>query len=194
MVSLEKGILGYLSMKPLSGYDIKKLFDMSAAYFWPADQTQIYKSLKKLESYGMIEVSGYEQNAGPSKRLYAITDKGREELRLWLNDSKISDFISRKVFMMKLFLSGTLSQAELLSFIDDQLEQLGGLIRELRENYDRNRDAFAEVCGMEKDDPRYLAAIKTYEWGLSTSESYEVFLKEIRVQLITGDSAETIQY
>ena len=49
-MSLNNGILGFLSMKPLSGYDIKKLFNMSAAFFWPADQAQIYRTLKSLES------------------------------------------------------------------------------------------------------------------------------------------------
>jgi DNA-binding PadR family transcriptional regulator len=49
-MSLEHGILGYLSMKPLAGYDIKKLFNMSAAFFWPADQAQIYRTLKKLKT------------------------------------------------------------------------------------------------------------------------------------------------
>ena len=55
MLSLENGMLGFLSIKPLSGYDIKKLFDMSTAYFWPADQTQIYRTLKKLVKDGLVE-------------------------------------------------------------------------------------------------------------------------------------------
>lgn len=55
-MSLECGILGYLSIKALSGYDLKNLFDMSAAYFWPADQAQIYRSLKKLVDAGSIEL------------------------------------------------------------------------------------------------------------------------------------------
>ncbi len=54
-MSLETGILGFLSMKPLSGYDLKRLFNMSAAYFWPADQAQIYRTLKKLTDHGLPE-------------------------------------------------------------------------------------------------------------------------------------------
>lgn len=71
-------------MKPMPGYDIKKLFNMSAAFFWPADEAQIYRKQKKLESGGLIEVSGFEQGAGPSKTLYAISERGRETLRNWL--------------------------------------------------------------------------------------------------------------
>ena len=46
-MSLAHGILRYLSIRPMSGYDIKKLFNMSAIYFWPAEQAQIYRTLKK---------------------------------------------------------------------------------------------------------------------------------------------------
>ena len=107
-MSLEKGILGFLSMKPLSGYDIKKLFNMSAAYFWPADQAQIYRTLKSLKKDGMIEVSGFAQNAGPSKTLYTITEKGRETMRSWLLNPKQSDFITHLPFLVQLFFSGAL--------------------------------------------------------------------------------------
>ena len=47
-MSLENGILGFLAIRPLSGYDLKKLFAYSASFFWPADQAQIYRALKKL--------------------------------------------------------------------------------------------------------------------------------------------------
>lgn len=52
-MSLGNGIQG------LSGYDIKKLFNMSAAYFWPADQTQIYRTLRSSSrtlSFGYVGV------------------------------------------------------------------------------------------------------------------------------------------
>ena len=42
-MSLEYAILGFLCYKPLSGYDLKKIFDNSVQHFWPADQGQIYR-------------------------------------------------------------------------------------------------------------------------------------------------------
>ena len=75
-MSLENGILGFLSMKPLSGYDLKKLFDMSAAYFWPADQTQIYRTLKKLAKDGWIEFKEQSKGETVDRKVYAITEKG----------------------------------------------------------------------------------------------------------------------
>lgn len=66
-------------MKPLSGYDIKKLFDMSAAYFWPADQTQVYRTLKRLAKDGMVELKEQKKGETVDRKVYAITDKGRAE-------------------------------------------------------------------------------------------------------------------
>ncbi|MGD0004493.1 MAG: PadR family transcriptional regulator, partial [Anaerolineaceae bacterium] len=40
-MSLDYAILGFLSYKPFSGYDLKKVFDNSVRHFWYADQSQI---------------------------------------------------------------------------------------------------------------------------------------------------------
>jgi hypothetical protein len=45
-MSLEFAILGFLNYQPYSGYDLKKIFDTSVRHFWPADQSQIYRTLE----------------------------------------------------------------------------------------------------------------------------------------------------
>ena len=47
-MSLEFAILGFLNYHPYSGYDLKKIFDTSVSHFWPADQSQIYRTLSRL--------------------------------------------------------------------------------------------------------------------------------------------------
>lgn len=185
-MSLNNGILGFLSMKPMSGYDIKKLFNMSAAYFWPADQAQIYRTLKSLKSDGLIEVSGLEQNAGPSKTLYTITERGRETLRSWLLNTKLSDFITHLPFLVQLFFSGALNREELLEFIDAQLEQNNSLLEKLHENYIENKCAFAETAGLSKDDPRFLSAVWACRWGVLSCETYTTLLNEIKAEILAG--------
>ena len=46
-MSLEYAILGFLSYKPFSGYEMKKAFDNSVRHFWYADQSQIYRTLAR---------------------------------------------------------------------------------------------------------------------------------------------------
>ncbi len=54
-MSLMHAILGFLSYKPRTGYDLKTAcFDESVAHFWPADQAQIYRTLDKLTEQGLV--------------------------------------------------------------------------------------------------------------------------------------------
>lgn len=163
-MSLDYGILGFLSTKTLSGYDIKKLFDMSASYFWPADQAQIYRSLKKLEDSGHVKVSAVERAAGPSKKLYEITDSGREALRAWLLSTKRSDFSTHSSFLLQFFFSGTLSKEEQLEFLNSQLEINRGILKQLRDVLINNKKDFVGTLGYSRKDSNYRTAEYTYKW------------------------------
>ncbi len=46
---LEHAILAFIEFQPMTGYDLKKNFDVSVAHFWSATQSHIYKSLEALE-------------------------------------------------------------------------------------------------------------------------------------------------
>ena len=76
--SLEYAILGFLNYKPLSGYDLKKVFDTTVQHFWSADQSQIYRTLSRLTEQGWIQQEVIEQNDRPDRKVYHITDAGRE--------------------------------------------------------------------------------------------------------------------
>lgn len=77
-------ILGVLSMKPGSGYDIKKFCDKGISYFWNENFGHIYPVLKQMVEEEVI-VKTVEQNEGkPTRNVYTITPKGREELTQWL--------------------------------------------------------------------------------------------------------------
>ena len=183
-MSLENGILGYLSIKPLSGYDIKKLFNMTAAYFWPADQAQIYRSLKKLVDDGLVELSEYSKGETVNKKVYAITDKGREALRDWIIDSNQSDFIVRSPYLMKMFFSGALTWEEQLGFIDAQIKLNNALIQKLKSNFNENNQSFAQTVELSKDDAQFESAVWSYRWGILRSEAYVKLLEDIKAEIL----------
>jgi len=183
-MSLENGILGFLSMKPLSGYDLKKLFKYSAAYFWPADQAQIYRALKKLVEDGSAELLTQEQGKTVERKVYAITDKGRQVLHDWVVSPKTSDFISHLPFLMNLFYSGSLSQEEQLVFLDTQLKINNDLIQKLKDNYEVNGDLFAETAGLDEGDRRLDSATYACRWGVLRGEAYGILLDEIKAEML----------
>lgn len=183
-MSLENGILGFLSIKPLSGYDIKKLFDMSTGYFWPADQTQIYRSLKKLVQDSSIELARQEQGLTVERKVYAITEKGRQDLHDWILNQSATDFITRLPFLLKLFFSSALSQEEQLVFIDAQMNLNIKFIQKLKHNYEKNGDLFAETAGLLEGDRRLDTATYACRWGILRGEAYGKLLEEIKGDIL----------
>ncbi len=77
-------ILGLLAFGgPLSGYDIKRLFDHILAVMWATAQSQIYKELRHMKALGWVAMEREEQESRPDRKLYSITEEGRAALRRW---------------------------------------------------------------------------------------------------------------
>ena len=77
-------VLGILSYGPMSGYDIKKFYEQNVAGFWRESYGQIYPILKRLAQEELAIRSVQKQEGKPDRHIYAITEKGREELQRWL--------------------------------------------------------------------------------------------------------------
>ena len=78
------GILGLLAFwGPLSGYDVKRLFDHTLSTMWGAAQSQIYKELRRMQEFGWVEMEREEQESRPDRKVYSITEQGRMALREW---------------------------------------------------------------------------------------------------------------
>ena len=87
-MSLSHIILGILNQQPLSGYDLNKEFNSTVAHFWQTEQSQIYRTLHKLEEDDYVTVETIIQEHTPNKKIYSITKAGREALHTWLRKTK----------------------------------------------------------------------------------------------------------
>ncbi|HKW51009.1 MAG TPA: PadR family transcriptional regulator, partial [Candidatus Eisenbacteria bacterium] len=68
-MSLEFILLGLLR-RPASGYDLKKFFDEGIGYFWAAELSQIYPTLKRLEKRGWVRGRAAASKRGSGRRVY----------------------------------------------------------------------------------------------------------------------------
>ena len=84
-MSLDYAILGFLNYRPYSGYDLKKIFDKFVRHFWPADQSQIYRTLARMNEKGLVETEVIRQGSRPDRKEYHITSLDCDELRQWLD-------------------------------------------------------------------------------------------------------------
>src|SRR6516225_11580209 len=78
-------VLGLLSIKPWSNYELTQQMDRSLGRIWPRAVSKLYEEPKKLVDHGYARASS-EQNGQRARTVYAITAKGRRALASWLNE------------------------------------------------------------------------------------------------------------
>jgi PadR family transcriptional regulator AphA len=83
-MDIQYTILGLLKWQPLSGYDLKKIIAESELFYWSGNNNQIYNSLVELHRRGLVSQEIHQQENLPAKKIYTITDSGREVLHDWL--------------------------------------------------------------------------------------------------------------
>src|SRR5260370_3559686 len=81
--SLRFAILGLLTRRPATGYDIKRDFDLTIGYAWNAHDSQIYPELRRLEEEGLIRPAATQPD-GRRRRTYRVTAEGRKQRTAWL--------------------------------------------------------------------------------------------------------------
>jgi DNA-binding PadR family transcriptional regulator len=80
-MSLRDAVLAALLEGESSGYDLAKGFDASVANFWPATPQQLYRELDRLAEDGLIRARVVHQERRPNKRMFSLTEAGREAIR-----------------------------------------------------------------------------------------------------------------
>lgn len=120
-MSLKHALLGFLNYGGTTGYQLKENFDNSIAHFWQANLSQIYPTLKEMERDGLLTMEVEYQESRPNRKVYHITDKGREELRRWLR-LPTSLASVHEPFLIKVFFGSELSTEEILAHLRSQLE------------------------------------------------------------------------
>jgi len=91
-MALEHAILVSLSEQEGSGYELARRFDRSIGHFWKATHQQIYKVLARMEASGLVSVELVHQANRPDKKVYRVTDTGREELSRWVQEPTEEEF------------------------------------------------------------------------------------------------------
>lgn len=107
---LKHGILGLINYGDMTGYEIMKVFRDSLSYFWTANTSQIYRELQTLKRKGFVTDAVVRQNGKPDKKVFSITESGREELKRWLREYDYGN--SNIPLCMKVFFAGELSRKE----------------------------------------------------------------------------------
>ncbi|MCC7557778.1 MAG: PadR family transcriptional regulator [Methanobacteriaceae archaeon] len=133
-MSLSYAMLGILTYSPMTGYNLKKVFDTSISQVWAASLSQIYRELSDLENKGYVSSNIQKQEDRPDKRIYNITREGRDAFLEWLKDfpEKISS-VKRDAFMLRIFFGSNLEKKELLKQLQRFISQKNDHLNKLNE-------------------------------------------------------------
>ena len=163
---LEHAILGFIEFEPISGYDLKKLFDVSIVHFWSATQSHIYKSLDGLEKKGWVSANIIQQIGKPNRKVYQITEDGRAELRRWLVTPLPMDPV-RESSLIQIFFSHFSTNEEIAALFETRMNAIREQIETLRTVAQVAIDENAKRIGVER--ARQLWQI-TLDYGMDYYE------------------------
>lgn len=98
-------ILALLADGTAHGYELKQAIEQTFGdAFPPLNIGQIYTTLGRLERDGLVASLHVTQAGRPDKKVYDLTDAGREEVRRWL-DEPVSGPRLKDEFFTKLILA-----------------------------------------------------------------------------------------
>ena len=132
-MSIRTLCLAILHAREATGYEIKKLsVEGTYRYFAEASFGSIYPTLARLEAEALVTVREELQPGKPARKVYAITDAGREALVADLSVEPAPD-VFRSSFMLVAICAPILPRAVVTAAIEARLEQLRAEVAHLSE-------------------------------------------------------------
>jgi DNA-binding PadR family transcriptional regulator len=115
--------LGVLTLGDATGYEIKKAFEEGPiSNFLEASFGSIYPALTRMTEEGLVTCRAFSQAGKPDKKIYSITDDGRETFAQALVDGPPEDKF-RSEFLFRMMFVDLLDPQEITNLIDFQINE-----------------------------------------------------------------------
>ena len=116
-------ILGLLARKPMSGYDIRHFLRSLSWLIGSPSFGSLYPALHALHKDDLVTVKVLPREGKPSRKIYSITQAGRETLTEWINQPATSS-APLKAFVMRLILADSFSPTGLIAYLQQRHAQV----------------------------------------------------------------------
>ena len=159
-MSARHAILGLLMHHPMHGYDIDSEFEHGLRSICHVNISQIYAYLKSMEETGWIASELVLQKSNPPKKVFSLTESGRDELSRWLAQPVMEDRQVRDELLTKIYFCWTLSPKQLPRLLEEQISIYGMRLNEWRHMRDHSEPFISRALA--DSGVRHLEA--DYEW------------------------------
>jgi DNA-binding PadR family transcriptional regulator len=126
-MSIRHGILGVLANGPSHGYGIKTQFETSTGGAWHLNVGQVYTTLNRLESSGLVECASDKDEA---TKTWRITKAGQKTLSNWFQ-APVDDRLLRDELTIKVLFAVVAHSVDVQSLLQNQRSAAMSRLQEL---------------------------------------------------------------
>ncbi len=168
---LDYAVMAILHNCELSGYDITNRLK----HFWKTSHSRIYPTLAKLEGIGLLKHVEVQQANRPDKKVYTLTEKAIEELRLWiLNPEDVTQKAVHDEHLLKLLCCDIISKEDLLNVAKRRMEytaQAQNNMQKMLENISMDKTDFTSKLLSEVIAISSICDTNIYNWLVENLEA-----------------------
>ena len=119
--------LGVLTIRDMTGYEIKKHFEEQFSHFFGAGYGSIYPALGELTQAGLVGCTDVSQDRRPDKKVYSVTESGRVTLMDALTTTAPRHKV-RSEFLVLLYFADLLPPDRLAEILDERANDIESLL------------------------------------------------------------------
>jgi DNA-binding PadR family transcriptional regulator len=154
----------------MSGYDIKCFLKSLSWLIDSPSFGSIYPILRSLRQDGLVTMEEVPRQGKPDRKIYTITETGRQALREWI-DQLVTSNTSLRTFVTHLILADSFSHIGLITHLQQRRSQIIACHTALKQ--------IAEAADGTMDSGQRL----TFDYGLALATAELAWLDDILKQL-----------
>ena len=172
--TLDYVILAGLIRKPRSGYDLTKWMERETSHFFVIGHSSIYPALGRMEREGLVRYEVVPSDQGPERKVYSITEAGREALLAWAGEPAAERQV-RDEQLVKALCYGFLPKERVLARLGEEKANHEEKLA-LYEGFERWLEAEVREGRISRE--AYLGTLLTLKRGIGAESSYVEWCEE----------------
>ncbi|UCG55651.1 MAG: PadR family transcriptional regulator [Phycisphaerales bacterium] len=153
--TLSLAILGLIGQKPLSGYDVRKVFSTTPMGHFSSSPGAIYPALKRIEKNGWIKGEVKNRKTLRPKLVFKLTDTGRKVLAEHLTRPVTKDDVMWHMDDLMLrfaFLGHVVGRKQTVKFLKEFAAEVEAHLSSLRQYMDEVRETMSPYGRLAMDN------------------------------------------
>lgn len=113
-------VLGMIALRgPSTAYQVERAVGRTVGNFWPFPHAQLYREPLRLEAAGLLSTE--QEESGRRRRVFALTERGREALRSWLRQPAMEAMEVHDLAELQLFFSEVVDEEDVAALARAQV-------------------------------------------------------------------------